>query len=129
MNCTIWRSTSTSAPFSASSANAIVEAVIVFSFGQGLLGRTSTLSGLTMATLYGLPRLKTYTTSWGITGACPSEFLQVLVTPARLAWPPEAAIFSIVAIRGWPQAPSAKLDASARPTWASGLYCLTSRVS
>src|SRR5688572_16622475 len=31
MNCTIWRSTSTSAPFSASSANAIVEVVIVFS--------------------------------------------------------------------------------------------------
>lgn len=30
MNCTIWRSTSISAPFSASSANAIVEAVIVY---------------------------------------------------------------------------------------------------
>jgi hypothetical protein len=44
-----------------------VEVVIVFSFGQGLLGRTSTLSGFTMATLYGPPRLKTYTTSRGIT--------------------------------------------------------------
>jgi hypothetical protein len=41
--------------------------VIVFSFGQRLLARTSTLSGTTMATLYGLPRLKTYTTSRGIT--------------------------------------------------------------
>src|SRR5450755_3841543 len=31
MNCTIWRSTSTSAPFSASSASAIVAVVIVSS--------------------------------------------------------------------------------------------------
>ena len=46
MNCTIWRSTSTSAPFSASSVNAIVALVIVVSFRQGLVGRTSTLSGL-----------------------------------------------------------------------------------
>src|SRR5688572_1783461 len=29
MNCTIWRSTSTSAPFSASSVNAIVVAVVI----------------------------------------------------------------------------------------------------
>jgi hypothetical protein len=32
MNCTIWRSTSMSAPFSASSVNAIVALVIVISF-------------------------------------------------------------------------------------------------
>lgn len=67
MNCTIWRNTSTSAPFSASSANAIVEAVIVILLTR-LVGRTSTISGsFTMATPPGLPALKTYTTSWDIT--------------------------------------------------------------
>src|SRR5205814_2805681 len=38
MNCTIWRSTSTSAPFSASSASAIVALVIVNSFGSKVDG-------------------------------------------------------------------------------------------
>lgn len=51
MNCTIWRSMSMSAPFSASSFNAIVAVVIVISFvDYRFLGRTSTLSGTTMAT-------------------------------------------------------------------------------
>src|SRR5205814_8795184 len=38
MNCTIWRTTSTSAPFSASSASAIVALVIVNSFGSKVDG-------------------------------------------------------------------------------------------
>ena len=82
MNCTIWRSTSTSAPFSASSVNAIVAVVIVEISLDRLVGRTSTISGTTMATptgttvaarqaasgyaLRALPRRKTYTTSWDI---------------------------------------------------------------
>ena len=80
MNCTIWRSTSMSAPFSASSVNAIVAVVIVDISLDRLVVRTSTISGTTMATptgtavaarqaalgyaLRGLPRRKTYTTSW-----------------------------------------------------------------
>lgn len=44
MNCTIWRNTSMSEPFSASSVSAIVAVVIVFPLVR-LLGRTSTLSG------------------------------------------------------------------------------------
>ena len=79
MNCTIWRNTSISEPFSASSASAIVAVVIVISLKVRLVGRTSTLSGLTMATpnrwpdraasRFGLrpsrlaARLKTYTTT------------------------------------------------------------------
>src|SRR5450755_2104106 len=50
MNCTIWRSTSMSAPFSASSVNAIVAVVIVDISLDRLVGRTSTISGTTMAT-------------------------------------------------------------------------------
>jgi len=85
MNCTIWRSKSMSAPFSASSVNAIVAVVIVESPSDRLVGRTSTLSGTTMATptgiaaavrqaasgyaLRALPHLKTYTTSWDINPA------------------------------------------------------------
>ena len=82
MNCTIWRSTSMSASFSASSVNAIVAVVIVESPSDRLVDRTSTISGTTMATpsgiavatrqaasgyaLRALPRRKTYTTSWDI---------------------------------------------------------------
>jgi hypothetical protein len=72
-----------SAPFSASSVNAIVAVVIVeISSGHWLVGRTSTISGTTMATptgiavaarqaasgyaLRALPRRRTYTTSWDI---------------------------------------------------------------
>ena len=48
--CTIWRSTSTSAPFSASSVNAIVVAVVIVGSPRNrLVGRTSTLSGSTVA--------------------------------------------------------------------------------
>src|SRR6476646_3296363 len=50
MNCTIWRSTWTSAPFSASSANAIVEVVIVIFLGQVAWVAPQPYPGLTMAT-------------------------------------------------------------------------------
>ena len=69
-----------SAPFSASSVNAIVAVVIVEISLDRLVGRTSTISGTTMATptgiavatrqaasgyaLRALPQRKTYTTSW-----------------------------------------------------------------
>ena len=68
-----------SAPFSASSASAIVEVVIVSSFRSRWMGRTSTLSGLTMATLCGSPSSKTYTTSWDI-------------TESTAAWQPERSV-------------------------------------
>jgi len=45
MNCTLWRSTSTSAPFSASSVHAIVVGHRDF-LQTRIVGRTSTLSGL-----------------------------------------------------------------------------------
>ena len=54
MNYTIWRSTSMSAPFSASSVNAIVVVVIVEISLDRLVGRTSTISGTTMATPIGI---------------------------------------------------------------------------
>jgi len=51
MNCTIWRRTSTSAPFSASSANAIVALVIVISFKDRFGGsHLKPYPDLTMAT-------------------------------------------------------------------------------
>lgn len=75
MNCTIWCSTSMSAPLSASSASAIVAVVIVISTGYRLVDRTSILSGFRMvtpcgmaATLRGRPIRSgwTYTLSWDI---------------------------------------------------------------
>src|SRR3954464_10368333 len=79
MNCTIWRSMSTSAPFSASSANAIVGVVVIVVVSRTkLLGRTSTLSGLSMATpVSGRLDLWTYTTCWDITAASSAIFMEV----------------------------------------------------
>ena len=49
MSCTNWCSSSMSAPYSASSAMAIVGVLIVDSAADRLVGRTSTRSGTTMA--------------------------------------------------------------------------------